>query len=55
LAHGEVQFLIGQDELQADFGIEFDEFLHALGQPAGAEADRGRHPEHAGRPVLGLG
>ena len=28
--------------------------MQALGQPAGAKPDRGRHPQHAGRPVLGL-
>ena len=24
LAHGEVEFLVGEDELQADLGIEFE-------------------------------
>ena len=37
LAHGQVEFLVGQDQLQADLRIELDEFLHALGQPAGAK------------------
>ena len=55
LAHGEVELLVGEDQLQADLGIELEEFLHALGQPAGAEPDGGGHPQHAGRPVLGLG
>ena len=55
LAHGQVEFLVGEDELQLDIGIEVEEFRHALGQPAGAEADRGGDPQHAGRPVLGLG
>ena len=55
LAHGEVELLIGEDQLQLDVRIELEELLDALGEPAGAEPDRGGHPEHAGRPVLGLG
>ena len=39
LAHGEVEFLVGEDQLQLDIGIEVEELLDALGQPAGAEAD----------------
>ena len=55
LAHGEVELLVGEDELQLDVGIEVEELLDALGQPAGAETDGGRDAEHAGRLVLVLG
>ena len=55
LAHGQVELLIGEDELQADLGIELYEFLHALGQPASAQAHRGRDPQHAGGAIFGLG
>ena len=55
LAHGQVQFLIGEDQLQLDFGIEIEEFLDPLGQPAGAEPDGRGDAQLAGRPVLGLG
>ena len=53
LAHGEVELLVGEDQLQLDVGIEVEELLDALGQPAGAEPDRGGDPQHAGRLVLG--
>ena len=54
LAHREVEFLVGEDELHADLGIEFGEFVQALGQPAGAKPHRGRDPQHARGPILGL-
>ena len=55
LPHGEVEFLVGEDQLQTDLGIELEEFRQPLGQPAGAEPDGRGDPQQAGRPVLGLG
>ena len=55
LAHGEVELLIGEDQLQLDLGIEVEELLDALGQPAGAEPDGGGDAQRARRPVLVLG
>ena len=45
LAHRQVEFLVGEDQLQLDVRIEIEEFRDALGQPAGAEADGRGHPQ----------
>ena len=55
LAHGEVDFLVVEDQLQLEIGIELKELLCALGEPAGAETHRGRHPQLAGRLLARLG
>ena len=55
LAHGEVELLVGEDQLQLDVGIEVEELLDALGQPAGAETDGRGDAQRAGRLVLVLG
>ena len=55
LAHGQVQFLIGQDELEVDLRIELEEFGNALRQPPGAEPYGGGDAQQARRSVLGLG
>jgi hypothetical protein len=54
LAHGKVQLVVGQDHRDADVRIGVEEFRDALGQPEGAEPDRGRHPELAARPLARL-
>ena len=54
LAHGEVEFLVREDELDAHVGIEVEELGDPLRQPDRAEADGGRHLEFAGRPLARL-
>ena len=54
LAHGEVEFLVREDELDAHVGIEVEELGDALRQPDRAEADGRRHLEFAGRPLARL-
>ena len=54
LAHGEVEFLVVEDQVQVDRRMEVDEFVHARRQPCGAEADGGLDPEGAGRFLGGL-
>ena len=44
LPHRQIEFLVGEDELKADFRIEIGEFMQALGQPAGPEPDGRGHP-----------
>ena len=54
LAHGEVELLVGQDELDAHVGIEVEELADALREPDRAEPDGRRHLEVAGRPLARL-
>ena len=49
LAHGEVQFVIGQDHDQFDIGIKLAEFRQARRQPGGAEAGIGGDLQQAMR------
>src|ERR1700730_1640544 len=41
LAHGEIELLVGEDQLDADVGIELEELAEARRQPKAAEADGG--------------
>ena len=54
LAHGEVEFFVGEDQLDPDIRVEVEKLTHALRQPRGAESDRGGDLQIAGRPLGGL-
>jgi hypothetical protein len=54
LAHGEVQFLVGEHQLDADIRVEVEELGDALRQPRGAQPHRRRHPQVAGGALAGL-
>ena len=54
LAHGEIEFLVGEDHLDPHVRVEVQEFTHPLREPGHAEADRGRHLQVAGRSLRGL-
>ena len=56
LAHGKVEFVVGQDDLKLDIGIKLAEFGETRRQPYRAEAGVGGDPEQAvaacrGRPT----
>ncbi|CAM5222482.1 Methylated-DNA--protein-cysteine methyltransferase [Bosea thiooxidans] len=55
LAHRQVEFLIGEDELDPDVGVEIHEFGQARGQPVPAETARRRDLELARGVLAGLG
>ena len=55
LAHGEVQFVIGQDHDQFDIGIKLAEFRQARRQPGGAEAGIGGDFQQAMRLFTRIG
>ena len=52
LAHGEVELLVVEDQLDADVGVELDELADARRQPDGAEADGRGDAQLAGRLVV---
>jgi hypothetical protein len=54
LAHGEVELLVGEDELQLDVGVELEELLQPFGEPACAEPDGRGYLELTGWLVLSL-
>jgi hypothetical protein len=51
LAHAEIEFVVGQQKLQLDFGKEFDEFAEPRREPIGAERERRGHAQIAVRLV----
>ncbi len=55
LAHGEIELLVGGDQLDADVRIQVDEFAEPRGEPVHADADRGGHLEVAVRPLAAVG
>ena len=55
LAHGEVEFLVGGDQRDANIGKQIHEFAQARRQPMVADALRGRHFELAMRPLAAVG
>ena len=54
LAHGQIQLLVGEDQLHAHIRVKVEEFGDALGQPDRAEADRRRHLQLARGTLAGL-
>ena len=50
LAHGEIELAVGEDDVDLDVGIEFEEFTEPRRQPVRADADRrgDRAIRHAG-------
>ena len=44
-AHADIDLFVIEDQLNADFRIEFAEFLQTRRQPKGSESDRRRHPQ----------
>lgn len=55
MTHVHVQLLVVEDQLDLHIGIELQELLDLVGQPALAEADRRRHTQLAARLVGRLG
>ena len=55
LAHRQVEFLVGDEQVDADLGIELDEFAEPRDQPVHAEARRGGDAQVAVRPLAAVG
>jgi hypothetical protein len=54
LAHAEVEFLVGEDRLEMNLGIELEKLAELGRQPVGADAERRRHPQFAMRLVAAV-
>src|ERR1700730_881641 len=55
LAHGEIELLVGEDQLDADVGIELEELAEARCPPTAGEAEGGGDLELAVRLVAAVG
>ena len=54
LAHGKVELVVGQDQLDVDLRVEVEKLRDAVGQPDAADPDGGRDLEIAGGPLARL-
>ena len=55
LAHRQVEFLVGDQQIDVDVRIELDEFAEPRNQPVHAEARRGGDAQVAVRPLAAVG